>query len=604
MTMTPQRKAVPPPLASLDDGGFFATPTLPASRTKRRATATGLRSPPVTVFSPAAPRLPAPATDDGFFTPQPAKLVKPVASAFHSTGLLSKRNRPKPAEVATPTFVPDTPCKKTPARFAFTPTAAATPNARLTFGSPLALPPKKHRIPSLECLKIVKKPHLAPASPFDAPRLAAGSPSPPPPPPFPPASPTRSPVLGQPGCRHSDASLDDAFTVYGGGSRRDSWLSLTGSPTSVSSLATLHSYAAHDSPTQFARTTDWVLGVQTTTTTATTTDARDMMLCDEDSSPRPSASPPPPPFVTAHAHFLTPAFFERTRHDPHRLPLDDPGSTAPAPDYLTHQFIVLDQIGAGAFSEVFKVQDRVTGCLYAVKKARYPFGGRKDRLGRLEEVQTMWALGAHPHVVQLYNAWEQHGHLYLQTELMENGSLDTFLDAYGQLAPLAEDRAWHILAQVAAGLRHVHDAHVLHLDVKPANVFISDDWSLKLGDFGLSTHEAAAGEIRDREGDREYMAPEVLGGTYGKPADLFSLGLLLLEVTANVILPDNGPAWQKLRTGDLSDVRFDVATSTDLVALIRALLAPLPGDRPTVEAVLAHPRVVQALAAAPGGSTL
>lgn len=56
------------------------------------------------------------------------------------------------------------------------------------------------------------------------------------------------------------------------------------------------------------------------------------------------------------------------------------------------------------------------------------------------------------------------------------------------------------------------------------------------------------------EGDREYIGPEILMGRYDKPADIFALGLIMLETAGNVELPDNGVSWQKLRNGDMSDV--------------------------------------------------
>ena len=56
------------------------------------------------------------------------------------------------------------------------------------------------------------------------------------------------------------------------------------------------------------------------------------------------------------------------------------------------------------------------------------------------------------------------------------------------------------------------------------------------------------------EGDREYIGPEILMGRYDKPADIFALGLIMLETAGNVMLPDNGASWQRLRTGDMSDV--------------------------------------------------
>lgn len=56
------------------------------------------------------------------------------------------------------------------------------------------------------------------------------------------------------------------------------------------------------------------------------------------------------------------------------------------------------------------------------------------------------------------------------------------------------------------------------------------------------------------EGDREYIGPEILKGQFDKPADIFALGLIMLEIAGNVELPDNGASWQKLRNGDMSDV--------------------------------------------------
>jgi len=76
---------------------------------------------------------------------------------------------------------------------------------------------------------------------------------------------------------------------------------------------------------------------------------------------------------------------------------------------------------------------------------------------------------------------------------------------------------------------------------------------LKIADFGMATHWPAQPGI-DGEGDREYIGPEILRGQFDKPGDVFALGLIMLEIAANVMLPDNGASWQRLRTGDMSDV--------------------------------------------------
>jgi mitosis inhibitor protein kinase SWE1 len=102
-------------------------------------------------------------------------------------------------------------------------------------------------------------------------------------------------------------------------------------------------------------------------------------------------------------------------------------------------------------------------------------------------------------------------------------------------------------------VQHIHDSGVIHLDLKPANVLITFEGVLKIADFGMASTWPAPPGI-EGEGDREYIGPEVLLGQFDKPADIFALGLIMLEIAGNVELPENGPSWQKLRTGDMSDV--------------------------------------------------
>ncbi len=80
------------------------------------------------------------------------------------------------------------------------------------------------------------------------------------------------------------------------------------------------------------------------------------------------------------------------------------------------------------------------------------------------------------------------------------------------------------------------------------------------------------------EGDREYIGPEILMGRYDKPADIFALGLIMLETAGNVELPDNGVSWQKLRNGDMSDVPSLTWTSATSGVLRDASGNPVSSD--------------------------
>lgn len=229
---------------------------------------------------------------------------------------------------------------------------------------------------------------------------------------------------------------------------------------------------------------------------------------------------------------------------------------------LAGRFDHIQLVGHGEFSTVYSVSIRGDGHddRYAIKRTKYPLSGPKARSRRLEEVSILRELTnsntdheGQESVLSLLDAWEANDHLYIMTIFCENGSLDTFLSERGNFSKLDEWRVWKILVEITHGLRFIHDEGFLHLDIKPANIFITFEGTLKIGDFGMATKYPAPKGI-EREGDREYIAPEVLSRhEYDKPADVFSLGIMMLEIAANIVLPDNGLHWQKLRSGDLTD---------------------------------------------------
>ena len=243
---------------------------------------------------------------------------------------------------------------------------------------------------------------------------------------------------------------------------------------------------------------------------------------------------------------------------------------------LTSRFDKVELIGTGEFSQVYRVSTKtelknsrsyfslplgartspktpMPDRVWAVKKARHAYIGPKDRKRKLQEVHILRTLRQSDHTVELFDSWEDKNHLYIQTEFCEEGSLDGFLDQVGRNARLDDFRIWKIMLEMALGLKHIHDSGFIHLDLKPANVLITFEGVLKIADFGMATPWPAPPGI-DGEGDREYIGPEILRGQFDKPADVFALGLIVLEIAGNVMLPDNGASWQRLRTGDMSDV--------------------------------------------------
>ncbi|KAI3317978.1 hypothetical protein HD806DRAFT_352015 [Xylariaceae sp. AK1471] len=247
---------------------------------------------------------------------------------------------------------------------------------------------------------------------------------------------------------------------------------------------------------------------------------------------------------------------------------------------LTHRFGKVEFIGRGEFSEVYKVVEimkpvAATGKgffdtptrpshsptspipqkIFAVKKLVLPIQGDKDRALRLREVDALKTLRGCDHILQLIDSWEQNNNLYIQTEFCEEGNLKEFLAEVGTKGRLDDFRIWKIMLEMTQGLNHIHAAGLVHRDLKPSNILVGFDGTLKIGDFGLATSlQEVSDESLDLDGDREYLAPEALRSEIDRPVDIFSLGLIMLEIAANVKLPENGATWTALREDDFSEI--------------------------------------------------
>ncbi|KAG7098718.1 hypothetical protein E1B28_000631 [Marasmius oreades] len=277
------------------------------------------------------------------------------------------------------------------------------------------------------------------------------------------------------------------------------------------------------------------------------------------------------------------------------------------PSRFERDFVEIAEIGRGEFGKVIKARMRVnesTEC-FAIKKSKQ-FEGARHRLRLREEVEILQHLAnksgsrGQPNVLAFADSWEEDEHLYICTELCDLGNFARFLWEYGRVFPrLDEARVWKIIADLSNGLRFIHDSGVIHLDLKPANIFVTGEGRFKIGDFGMASlwpRPRTASTLFlgafEREGDKLYLAPEVLQGTYGKAADVFSFGMTILETASNIVVPDQGEAWHSLRREDFSQVDLD--DSPELLGLIHGMMRTEPSQRLTTEEVYEHPVVSRA----------
>lgn len=136
---------------------------------------------------------------------------------------------------------------------------------------------------------------------------------------------------------------------------------------------------------------------------------------------------------------------------------------------LTSRFDKVDLVGTGEFSQVYRVSEppeaspfhkvfasgrpssrnSIPGKVWAVKKSRHPYSGPKDRARKVHEVDILKGLGHNDHVINFVDSWEDRGHLYIQTEFCEEGTLDIFLAQSGSRARLDDFRIWKILLELS-----------------------------------------------------------------------------------------------------------------------------------------------------------
>ena len=273
----------------------------------------------------------------------------------------------------------------------------------------------------------------------------------------------------------------------------------------------------------------------------------------------------------------------------------DPAAALPAGFSLSQQqqstsvykllFRELEILGKGSSSRVYKVQHRLDGAEYAVKRSARRFQSRGELREALQEVHALRAVGPHDHITPYYTCWVEDDALHVQLGLCSGGSLaQHFLGGQGRAFAEAELRL--VLRCAAAALAHVHSRGMCHLDVKPDNIY-AHEGSWVLGDFGMAARRGVPGSGTDRTGDARYLAPEQLnpekfgGSIDGASVDVFALGVAIYELASGKALPPAGCA--SLRQGR---VPLLPGLTTRFQDLLASMLCAEPSERPAAQAVL------------------
>jgi hypothetical protein len=242
------------------------------------------------------------------------------------------------------------------------------------------------------------------------------------------------------------------------------------------------------------------------------------------------------------------------------------------------RYEVLGLLGRGGAKEVVLARDTALGRHVAV--ARVNDAHARPALRELfrREAETMARIGDHPHIVTIYDVVPEADDVYLISQYLPGGSLAAVLDKPGGRPAVAD--ALSAARDVADALAHVHEHGLVHRDVKPGNIFLTERGSALLGDFGLAVAAAHDEALRERVGTVPYMAPEQ-GAERDWRLDLYSLGATLYALLSGrppFVAATAEEVVRLHREAPRPSVAADVPAAAD--ELVRELLAVRPADRP------------------------
>ena len=201
---------------------------------------------------------------------------------------------------------------------------------------------------------------------------------------------------------------------------------------------------------------------------------------------------------------------------------------------LQDRYEILEKIGSGGMSEVYKAKCHKLNRLVAIKVLKSEFTSDATFVSKFKmEAQAAAGL-SHPNIVNIYDVVDEGDIHFIVMELVEGITLKSYITKKGHLDV---KEAIGIAIQVASGIEAAHEQHIIHRDIKPQNMLISMDGKVKVADFGIA--RAVSSQTMNAAtvvGSVHYISPEQARGGYSdERSDLYSLGITMFEmVTGHV----------------------------------------------------------------------
>lgn len=201
------------------------------------------------------------------------------------------------------------------------------------------------------------------------------------------------------------------------------------------------------------------------------------------------------------------------------------------------RYEILEKIGTGGMSDVYKAKDHKLNRFVAVKVLKQEFSENANFVSKFR-IEAQAAAGLmHPNIVNVYDVGEESGIYYIVMELVEGITLKKYIE---KKARLSVKEAVSIAIQVSMGIEAAHNNHIIHRDIKPQNIIISKEGKVKVTDFGIAKAATSNTITSNVMGSVHYTSPEQARGGYSdEKSDIYSLGVTMFEMLTGRV-PFNG----------------------------------------------------------------
>ena len=199
-------------------------------------------------------------------------------------------------------------------------------------------------------------------------------------------------------------------------------------------------------------------------------------------------------------------------------------------EQIANRYEILSLIGQGGMADVYKARDTILNRVVAIKVLRAKLSDDAMALVRFQREASAASRLSHPNVVDIYDVGEYEGMHYIVMEFIRGRTLKELI---AQRGALDVDEAIGVMKQLVSAINHAHEHKIIHRDIKPQNVLVKDDGTIKITDFGIAVANGSVQLTYNNTvmGSAHYLAPETTQGKEpNEQVDIYSLGIVFYEL--------------------------------------------------------------------------